>query len=271
MTESLPKLPTRTVPFVSATTAPVPNTAWHPKLQRHVVVDGAELAGRTPPGTENFLLVLGGTFDLFAGGGAWLQRGRRQDVFERAERPVGVFLPPNTPWSAKGGHDLLVFSVRQPDEPKSPEPEEKAASKPLLQIAGSGKAFDSATQSWKPKEAFLSSPEAILPRRIERNAPTEGVEVRTILAADYKTLGLALDEAVCDAGSTWTPAKPTIPSMSYPAEWIGFVRSTGRVEIDGVVCDGGDHVVTGGAEAPTVRAIDAPAYIALAWAGSKVG
>jgi hypothetical protein len=242
------------------------DSAWRSAVTLHTARTDRPAEGRSPAGCESFLLVLSGTLDLVAGGGAWLRRGRRADPFAIDERPVGVFLPPDTPWKASGGEgDLLVVSARQPDEPTPPTPTEAAAAKPLLQIAGSGKAFDSRTQSWKPKESFLSSPEAILPRRIDQTVGEGGVVTRTVLPADYKTLGLGLLEAVLPSGASWTVDLPALPEgvAGWPAEWLAFVRSA----------EGEDTVLAGSFAQgrPTFRGRGAsPTYVALVLAGAKL-
>ena len=56
-----------------------------------VAVDGSH-EHAVPDGEEALAVVLAGTFDLFAGGSSWLQRGLRATVFEG--RPCGLYLPP---------------------------------------------------------------------------------------------------------------------------------------------------------------------------------
>ena len=102
---------------------------WLLEIRRHeLATDPVE--ARTPDG-ESFLLVLAGTHDLYAGGGSWMQRGVRAEPF--SGRPVGLFLPPSTPYKLENGTGrAIVISVRQPELPEPESPKEALSKKPLL-------------------------------------------------------------------------------------------------------------------------------------------
>jgi hypothetical protein len=227
-------------------------------------LDGTPAPQRSGAG-ESVLIVLSGTHDLFAGGGSWLRRGIRETPF--AGRPVALFLPPGTPYRATDGRgELLTFLVRQPPQAKA-EPAAALSMSPLLPMAGSGKAFDPTSGTWQPKGAFLSSPEAILPRRIAA-IDHGGIPVQRILDADYKALGLCLDEAVVPKGRELRVVPPA-GAGSEVGVWVrapgGLVARGGtevRIDGDGALCVRGEGV-------PVLRAVDADAYVAIAYAGPK--
>ena len=140
------------------------------------VFDVVQTSGpqRTAPDGESLLVVASGTHDLFAGGGSWVRRGLRPTPFEG--RPVALFLPPDTPFrTEQGSGHLLLVTSRQPTLAAPETASEAAGRKPLLPMAGSGKSFDPQSGSWKPKEAFLESPEALLPQLIAVPSATMGI------------------------------------------------------------------------------------------------
>lgn len=252
---------------------------------------GREVSGRTE-GEEAAIIVLGGTFDLRAGGNAWGSRGSRSDPF--AGRPVAVFLPPRCEWSGVGTGELLVLGAVVPPAAEKPVTGREAlARKPLLQMAGSGKAFDPVSGEWKTHEEFASSPQAVLPRHIERVEVAAGgrggavVAVERVFPVSYKALGLCVDEAVVPAGVEFRvtelvgrPAGAVELMVYVRARGVAEVRCGGAVEraesvagADGLqraegeaafaLRLGGDR----GAGDMTVTARGGPCYVALAWAG----
>ncbi len=221
---------------------------------------------RTPDG-ESFLLVLSGTHDLYAGGGSWMQRGLRETPYEG--RPLGVYLPPSTPYKLENGRGFaLTWSVRQPELPEPESPKESLSQKPLLQMSGSGKAFDPATGTWKPKEAFLTSPEAILPRRIAKLEIGDGVIAERILDLDYKSLGLCLDEVVIPDGATIE--LPEHSGRQQPREVAIYHDAEGELQI-GDVTVRGRGAVRCGDSLPALSARGGRAYVNVCYAGPKAG
>ncbi|MCA8941372.1 MAG: hypothetical protein KDB80_02325 [Planctomycetes bacterium] len=227
---------------------------------RRLALSAGTVERRSPAG-ESFLLVLAGTHDIHAGGGSWMRRGIRDRP--DAGRPLGIFLPPDTPYRLEhGSGSALVWSVRQPELPEPESPRQSLSTKPLLPMAGSGKAFDPATGTWKPKEAFLASPEAILPRRIRR-FEHDGVGVERILDADYKALGLMLDEVVLEDGETLsglTPERPACEIGIYFEADVGLTIGDSERTGIGVVAVSGSTV-------PTLRSAGGRAYASIVYAG----
>lgn len=239
--------------------------AWLLEVRRIQVV-GTTGPLRSPDG-ESLLVVLGGTHDLYAGGGSWLRRGVRAGPLEDG-RPVAVFLPPNTPFRADGGDGaLLLVAVRQPEPPPAHDRREELGRKPLLPLAGSGKAYDPISGEWKLQEAFLSSPEAILPRRLERLATASGARADRVIGTDYKALGLCVDEVLLAAGQDVELAPP-----HAAAEVAVHVETTGRArvgELEVAHADGPTVVHAAGPQPPRVTALDGRAYALFVYAGPK--
>lgn len=227
------------------------------------------LRARTTDEEESGLLVLSGTVDLEAGAGSWISRGTRATPLDGM--PVALFLPPKTPYGSAGGQgEILVVSARRPELPK-PVEEEKPAKKPLLPLAGSGKAYDSASGSWQPLESFPDSPEAILPRRIARRE-LDGVHVREVFDPTYKTRGLCLSEAVLEDGAALALPSLGAPALDgYPDEWLLYARVEGELICrsesgETAVVDGAALLGSGAAE---LRATGGRAYVAFACSGPK--
>lgn len=228
---------------------------------RRLVLDGSPCERRSPDG-ESFLLIVAGTHDIYAASGSWLQRGIRTSPWEG--RPLGIFLPPNTPYRLENGTGrAIVWTARQPERPEPESPKEALSSKPLLPMAGSGKAFDPATGTWKPQEAFLSSAEAILPRRIQP-IEIDGVRVERILADDYKALGLRLDEVCLEPDQS-----VTIPPAGTAAEFGIYFETEGMLAIGEQVVEGTGAIRVPGDAPPTLHARDERAYVTIAHAGPK--
>ena len=143
-------------------TAATTGTKWleHLQLWRPEDVDTVATGAH-----ETAVILLRGTFDLMAGTTSWPARGARQS--ELAGRPMAVFLPPETSFRVGGGApdgEILMISARQP-EVEEVVGKEALSHKPLLPLAGSGKAFDPATGEWKPEETFATAAESLPPRR----------------------------------------------------------------------------------------------------------
>jgi hypothetical protein len=176
---------------------------------------------------ETCVLVLAGTFDLVGGGTAWPSRGARSSPLHG--RPVAVFLPPRTPFAARAGDgELLVLSARQPPAPP-PTGRDALRQGPLLQLAGSGKAFDPGTGEWRPAETFPSAPESLPPRRIER-VELGAASVERVFAADYKAQTLCVDELVLPAGAAVSLALLPLPAAAR--ECLLWVRTDAGARVD---------------------------------------
>lgn len=238
---------------------------------RRIEVRGSSGEFRSPAG-ESLLVVLGGTHDLYAGGGSWMRRGLRRAPLDDA-RGVAVFLPPNTPYRSENGDGaLLVVSARQPELPEAESPREELSRKPLLPLAGSGKAYDPAAGGWKPQEAFLASPEAILPRRLVRLPTPSGARLDRVIGTDYKALGLCVDEALLAPGQCVSPPPPDTGRPDYPAEIAVYVETEGRAQIGDVEVHAASGPVVAhvdGVKAPRVHAEEGRAYVLFAYAGVK--
>ncbi len=239
--------------------------AWFRGLQLATV--RGEFRVKTPPGEESALLILGGTFDLAAGSGSWAQRGRRATPFDG--RPCALYLPPDTPVQAVGDGELLLVSCRRPELP--PAAEAPPQMRPLLPLAGSGKAFDARTGTWELLERFPSAPEAVLPRAIVRH-DIGGTPVERVFATSFKALALRLDEAVVAPHTTFEP-RPDVGSPPATGDLAIFVRAPQGAEIHGA--DGGTTVrgdavfLTAAASPPRVSAGGGAALVVCAWAWPK--
>ncbi|MCA8966482.1 MAG: 5-deoxy-glucuronate isomerase [Planctomycetes bacterium] len=230
---------------------------WRPRGEARYVTGDAESAA----------VLLRGTFDLVGGGTAWPARGARTTEFEG--RPMAVFLPPRTEFGAHHGDgEILVVAARQPAA--EPEPEGRAAlsRKPLLPLAGSGKAFDPGTGEWRPAETFPTSAESLPPRRMQR-LPVGDVTVERVFAPDYKAATLSLDEAVLPAGASLDLR--AIPGRPLADEVLLFVRPRGTAQVRGgeqvldVAQDTALLVAAG--EELAVTALGDMAYVVIAYAG----
>lgn len=209
---------------------------------------------------ETLLVVLSGTFDLIAGGGSWPARGVRGAP--REGKPVALFLPPNTPFQLTGGPgEILLAGGRQPEVQE--EAGEATSKKPLLAMAGSGKAFDPKTGEWKNQEMFPSSPQALLPRHIE-SMTQDGAEIRDVFPYHYKALALALAEVVLQPGATFT-----VPPFAgdYPDDVALWFDAP-----DGVLVDGVEHRGRGYASTTATGHVQAgagEAFVTVVFAGDK--
>ncbi|MEO0478860.1 MAG: hypothetical protein AAF196_05215 [Planctomycetota bacterium] len=236
--------------------------SWLTEVQVHDV-DGTTGEQRSPEG-ESLLVVLSGTFDLAAGGGGWLRRGIRAEPYEG--RAVALFLPSNTPWQAAEGQGrIVVVSSKQPELPEPENKKEELSKKPLLQMAGSGKAFDPATGDWKPKEAFLSSPEALLPRRFVRLDSGTAQAAERLIGLDYKALSLRADEVGLRDGE-----RAALPALEQPVtEELYFVQTDGEFELGSQTTRQGFDAFVGPAGLPIGHASSGRAYVLRIGAGPK--
>lgn len=215
-------------------------------------------------------ILLSGTFDLVGGTTAWPARGARQTPF--AGRPMAVFLPKHTPLRTTNGNgEILLVAARQPAAREEPQGRAALAHKPLLPLAGSGKAFDPHRGEWLPAETFPTAPESLPPRRFER-LTVGAVTVERVFAPDYKAGTLAADEVVVPAGASLAVA--AIPGRSRHDELLVFARSDGaaQVQVAGTRQDlRGDAAFVvatpGGAVDVTLCAGAMPLYAVLAYAG----
>lgn len=232
------------------------------------VVGQGELA--TGAGEEGLVVLLSGTFDLQAGPSHWGQRGARTEPTQG--RPIGIFLPPSTRLTASGGDGaLLLVRARQPIANETPASGRAAFSqKPLLPLAGSGKAFDPMAGEWRPAETFPTAAEILPPRRIER-CELPGLVVERVFGADYKAATLCLDEVVIQPGVTFDPR--ALPVPPHASELLLVVRGIGaKVTIGAASFTLGDDFAAfvGDAAAPfRVQAGTQPCYAVVAWAGKS--
>lgn len=216
--------------------------------------DGGSTQARTGD-EEGCLVVLSGCHDLYAGGGSWIERGVR-DAPENG-RPVVVFLPPNTPFKVENGRgEVLRLGARRPPEPTGAASEDTPKKKPLLAMAGSGKAFDSESGTWTPQEQMPDSPEALLPRRIERVEGAGWVREH-ILPLEYKARGLVVEEIALAPGGTATLE----PDSAL--EHLVLVRSAEGTTLHGLdaAVGGAGGLWVGTAPPASVTAEGGPAWI----------
>ncbi len=234
-------------------------TCWRPRDPDGLVTGEHETAA----------ILLAGTFDLVGGTSVWPARGARTEPF--AGRPMVVFLPPHSEFRTSNGHgEILLLAARQPVAPAEPVGREALARKPLLPLAGSGKAFDPSSGEWKPAETFATAAESLPPRRFERLA-VGACTVERLLGPDYKAATLCVDEVALTAGQTLDLGD--IPARPPCDELLVFVRA----EQHAVVGAGatarelhGDavHVLAPTACAGfTLRALAGRVYAAIAYAG----
>jgi hypothetical protein len=242
--------------------ADLPATRWGVGLQLWRPQDPDQL---TTGDEETAVLLLAGTFDLIGGTTAWPARGARATPF--TGRPMAVFLPPRTSFrAAHGTGEMLLVTARQPAAPAPAAGRAALAQKPLLPLAGSGKAFDPTSGEWLPAEAFPTAPESLPPRRMQR-LTVGGVVVERVLAADYKAATLSLDEAVVPAGQRLDVAQ--IPARPHGDDLLLFVRAEqATVQGEGgAAAVHGDAAFVPGSHRVTVTAGPAPAYVVIAYAG----
>lgn len=203
---------------------------------------------------ETAVILLSGTFDLVGGTTAWPARGARRDVF--SGRPMAVFLPPRTGLRTSNGQgEILMIAAAQPAVREEPTGRDALAKKPLLPMAGSGKAFDPTSGEWKPAETFPTAAESLPPRRFER-IEVGACVVERVFAPDYKAATLSVDEVVVPAGATLRVAE--IPGRPRCDEVGTFVRD-----------ERGDRVTVtrGTGNDVVIAASGGPAYVVLAYAG----
>lgn len=247
-------------------TAATPGARW---LQ-HVQVWRPAAADRLQTGAgESAVVLLSGTFDLFGGPTAWPARGARTTPFQG--RPMAVFLPPQTVFRAeRGPGEILLVAAAQPQVAETTG-REALTKKPLLPLAGSGKAFDPGSGEWRPAETFPTAPESLPPRRMER-LPVGDLVVERVMGPDYKAATLSLDEVVIPAGRTLPLTE--IPARPPADELLLFVRAEDRAELH----LGGERTevrgdaafvlpLAGRAPAAVVAATAGRVYALLAWAG----
>ncbi|GDY01161.1 hypothetical protein LBMAG49_04900 [Planctomycetota bacterium] len=215
---------------------------------------------------ESCAILLSGTFDLVGGGTTWPARGARSTP--ESGRPVAVFLPKQTNFVAANGQgEILRIGARQPQAPVITGREALRMS-PLLQMAGSGKAFDPTTGEWQPAETFPTAPESLPPRRIER-VSIGACTVERVFAADYKAATLTVDEVQLPTGATFAPRELPLPNAT---ECLLYIRAIGQLLIEAgdqqTTVTGEQAVLWSGApSALKLSAIGGNAYVVFAYAG----
>lgn len=220
---------------------------------------------RTAKGEETLLVLLGGTFDLTAGGGAWCDRGIRQRPAEG--RPVALFLPENTPYALRRGSGEVLLVRSRPQPKAAPAQGQASSEKPLLALAGSGKAFDPQSGEWKREEDFPDAPEAILPRRV---VETEAAGCRRYEVFDYayKARCTLLDEFVLQDGAqlTW----PAEPAPDFTQDCAIYYRAEGSLQLDGLQLQG-EGMLPALEPGGPLQAQGGEAYLCLIRTGDKRG
>lgn len=211
---------------------------------------------------ERGIVVLSGTHDLAAGGGTWGSRGVRDTPY--AGRPCAVFVPPRHAFAAQGGPgELLLFAARVTTAAAL-----QPAKRPLLPLAGSNKVFDAQSGGWQRLEDLPDTPEALLPRRIEREEIGDCV-VEAVFPVGFKARALSLFETVVPAGHSWrVPAR-----AAHAVEELLYVRTDSSAAVR---TDEREAAIQGEAVLPLaqraqliVRAGATPCYVALAAGGPK--
>lgn len=257
------------LPFVAGARgreARLPAGRWFTRAEVLVVDGRAEL---TTADEECCALLLSGTFDLQGGGTVWQSRGAR--TTPTGGRPMAVFLPPRTPFSASGGSgEILLLGANQPPSPLHASGRDALRQSPLLPLAGSGKAFDPDSGEWKPAETFPTAPESLPPRRMERLDLGSGIVVERVFAHDYKAMTLTVDETVLPAGTELALAE-LAPASAGAA--LCYVRPERELQVrigDGapitVAAESAIRIETHPAEV-RLRATGGPVYAVLAYAG----
>lgn len=231
-------------------------TCWRPRDPDGLVTGEHETAA----------ILLAGTFDLVGGTSVWPARGARTEPF--AGRPMVVFLPPHSEFRTSNGHgEILLLAARQPVARAEPVGREALARKPLLPLAGSGKAFDPNSGEWRPAETFPTAPESLPPRRFER-IPIGPLVLERVFAPDYKAATLALDELVLPAGTSL--AFRDVPGHPQADELLVFVRVEASAQLGTHPLSAGDHAWCGSTAefgAMALEAREGRVYVALAYAG----
>jgi hypothetical protein len=181
-----------------------------------------------------------------------------------------VFLPPKTEFRAQNGRgEMLLVGARQPQRPPV-EGRAALSNKPLLPLAGSGKAFDPATGEWMPAESFPTSAESLPPRRMQR-LPAGSAMVERVLAPDYKAATLSVDEAVLAPGTTLRLGD--VPGLAPAEEVLLFARSDTPIGIGHGSVEtrhGGDVAFLLPCDAELrFTAGNSPAYVLFAYAGKN--
>lgn len=247
-------------------TGPVDGARWlaHAQLWRPTAADQL-----TTGDVETAVVLLSGTFDLCGGPTPWPARGARTSPFQG--RPMAVFLPPRTMFRAERGNgEIVLVGARQPVVDGSPQGREALGRKPLLPLAGSGKAFDPNSGEWRPAETFPTAPESLPPRRMER-IPFGSLTAERVFGPDYKAATLCVDEVVVPAGQRL--ALGAIPGRPPCVEALLFVRSEGTAQcgvgaaVHDVRHDAVFVVDRGEFDAATVQAGTGRTYVLVAWAG----
>lgn len=254
---------------VTAESLPIEGAKWFTSIR--LVRASGRVEERSADG-EGALLLLTGTFDIQAGGGAWPGRGLRKQVFEG--RPCAVFLPGNCRWRLDNGSGEVLLAQTRVPEVELLSPTENLQKKVLLPIAGSGKAFDPVSGEWRRQKEFALSPEAILPRQLVRTHIGEHA-VETVFPSSYKALALCAAEAVVPAGAelTWPnwQCRQDAGRVPWQRESVYFLRTEGEARIVVGASDqrfrGDACVWTDDLGSHRVEAIAGRCYVAAFFAG----
>ncbi|MCA8955062.1 MAG: hypothetical protein KDC87_03255, partial [Planctomycetes bacterium] len=185
----------------------------------------------------------------------------------REGKPVALFVPPDTKWALRNGAgSILLVEGRVPVRRLAPGT--ASSDRPLLPLAGSGKAFDPSSGKWQREEDFPSAPEAILPRRIAEHE-RDGVTRRTVFPFDYKARCLCLDELVLAPGASLELTAPEGAPPRYPAEVGVYFDAPGGVRL-GDASHHGIGTTLDLSPGCRVTAGDASVALLVAHAGAKL-
>jgi hypothetical protein len=247
-------------------TASCPGARWLTQLQLWRPNDPDLI---TTDDVETAVILLSGTFDLMGGSTAWPARGARQTPLQG--RPMAVFLPRNTQFRTQRGQgEILLVAGRQPAAPAAGQGRGVFGRSPLLQLAGSGKAFDPTTGEWRPAETFPTAAESLPPRRMQQ-LQVGACVVERVFASDYKAATLSVDEVVLPAGQKLAVAD--VPGRPRADEVLVFVRTEAAATVahagqaSAVRGDAAFCVAMTGEPDVSIAAEGGPAYVVLAYAG----
>jgi hypothetical protein len=197
-------------------------------------------AAYTTGDAESAAVILHGTFDLVGNGTAWPARGARRTEYDG--RPMAVFLPPRADCRADGPvGEIAIVAARQLVKVEDPQGRAALSHKPLLPMAGSGKAFDPTSGEWRPAETFPTAAESLPPRRMQQ-LRVGAVTVERVLAADYKAATLSIDEAVLPPGTELQLG--AIDGRPPAQEVLLLLRTEGQLSLGDAVTGAVQHAPT---------------------------
>lgn len=230
-------------------------------------------AAYTTDDAESAAVILHGTFDLVGNGTAWPARGARRTEYEG--RPMAVFLPPRADFHAAGPvGEIAIVAARQLARAEQPVGRAALSHKPLLPMAGSGKAFDPTSGEWRPAETFPTAAESLPPRRMQQ-LRVGALTVERVLAPDYKAATLSIDEVVLPMGAELHLG--AIEGRPPASEVLLLLRSEGQLSLRDAATGTAHHAPTAVEHAwllsadefatTSLRADTGRGYVLIAYAG----